>query len=86
MQHTADGLFLNQSKNASELLLRAGLSASHPMPTPMVAQSSVTSDELYSDVTNFCSLAGGVQYLTLTRPDISFAINAICQKMHAPTV
>ncbi|KAF2323364.1 hypothetical protein GH714_034845 [Hevea brasiliensis] len=29
---------------------------------------------------------GGSQYVPLTRPDISFAVNKLCQFMHSPTV
>jgi hypothetical protein len=36
-------------------------------------------------VTNFRSIVGGLQYLTLTRPDLAFAVNKVCQYMHAPT-
>ncbi|PKU82555.1 putative mitochondrial protein [Dendrobium catenatum] len=30
-------------------------------------------------------LAGSLQYLSITRPDIAFTINYICQRMHQPT-
>lgn len=30
------------------------------------------------------SLVGSLQYLTLTRPEISFAVNTVCQHMHLP--
>ncbi|XP_019168035.1 PREDICTED: uncharacterized protein LOC109163785 [Ipomoea nil] len=35
--------------------------------------------------TPYRSLAGALQYLTVTRPDLSFAVNRVCQHMHSPT-
>ena len=35
--------------------------------------------------TKYRSLVGGLQYLTLTRPDIAFAVNKVCQYLHSPT-
>jgi histone deacetylase 1/2 len=37
------------------------------------------------DSTRYRSIVGAMQYLTLTRPDISFAVNKVCQFLHAPT-
>jgi hypothetical protein len=37
------------------------------------------------DMTKYRSIVGVLQYLTLTRPDLSFAINKVCQYLHAPT-
>ncbi|CAL2227672.1 unnamed protein product [Prunus armeniaca] len=37
------------------------------------------------DVTEYRSVVGALQYLTITRPDISFAINQVCQFVHQPT-
>jgi histone deacetylase 1/2 len=30
------------------------------------------------DATSYRSIVGGLQYLTITRPDISFAVNRVC--------
>jgi hypothetical protein len=35
--------------------------------------------------TRYRSLVGGLQYLTLTQPDIAFAVNKVCQYLHSPT-
>lgn len=37
------------------------------------------------DSTHFRSVVGALQYLTLTRPDLSFLVNKVCQFLHAPT-
>ena len=37
------------------------------------------------DSTQYRSIVGSLQYLTLTRPDISFAVNKVCQFLHSPT-
>jgi histone deacetylase 1/2 len=36
------------------------------------------------DSTRYHSIVGGLQYLTMTRPDLSFAVNKVCQYLHAP--
>lgn len=39
-----------------------------------------------SDATHFWSLAGALQYLTFTRPDIAYAVQQICLHMHDPVM
>jgi histone deacetylase 1/2 len=60
-----------------------------PVDTPIsisVKLSLVEEDQLgEDDSTKYRSLVGALQYLTLTRPDISFAVNKVCQFLHAPT-
>jgi hypothetical protein len=38
------------------------------------------------DSTNYRSIVGALQYITLTRHDIAFSVNKVCQFLHAPTI
>jgi len=84
----ANGLFLNQQQYAEDILAVAAMSDCNPVATPLPTQLNQIPQqkELFSDPTYFRSLAGKLQYLTLTRPDIQYSVNYICQKMHAPSV
>ena len=59
--------------------------SSTPMPT--TEKLSLHEGELLSpeEGTKYRSTVGALQYLTLTRPDISLSVNKICQFLHAPT-
>ena len=37
------------------------------------------------EATRYRSIVGALQYLTLTRPDISYSVNKVCEFLHAPT-
>jgi hypothetical protein len=57
-----------------------------PISTPFVVGQHLTAEgPLYTNPTLFRSLADALQYLTITRPDLSFSVNFICQFMYAPT-
>jgi histone deacetylase 1/2 len=57
--------------------------------TPMSSSEkiSINSGTLLTDDSTFMyrSTVGALQYLCLTRPDISFAVNRVCQFLAAPT-
>nr|GEX85105.1 copia protein [Tanacetum cinerariifolium] len=80
------GLFLCQPKYAQDIIERAGMSSCKPSPTPVDTKPklSAASGEPYSDPTHYRSLAGAFQYLTFTRPDISYSVQQICLHMHDP--
>nr|CAN83877.1 hypothetical protein VITISV_014760 [Vitis vinifera] len=75
-----------QTKYDLDLLQRASMIDAKPISTPfVVGQHLSVGGTLFSDPTLFRSLAGALQYLTITRPDLSFSVNSICQFIHAPT-
>jgi hypothetical protein len=84
--HHSQGLFLSQKKYAEEILTRAGMSSCKSCPTPVDTKPkmSATHSTPYEDPSLYRSLAGALQYLTFTRPDISYALQQICLFMHHP--
>ncbi|XP_038977682.1 uncharacterized mitochondrial protein AtMg00810-like [Phoenix dactylifera] len=79
------GVALNQSKYAQSLLQKAELSECKSVSAPLsTKQQSSAISAPFSNPELFRSLAGSLQYLTITRPDITFAVNCICQFMHCP--
>ncbi|XP_020689835.1 uncharacterized protein LOC110104890 [Dendrobium catenatum] len=82
---TTYSYFLSQSHFAQDLLLSAGFTDCKPAATPAPSRPSLSFDEQpYADPKLFRKLAGSLQYLSITRLDIAFATNSICQHMHQP--
>jgi histone deacetylase 1/2 len=84
-----DGILLTQEKYANDVLERAGMTQCKPVNSPLSTTEKLSRFEGSvlgpKDATNCRSIVGALQYLTLTRPDISFAVNKVCQFLHAPT-
>ena len=82
----SSGMFLSQHKYAEEIIERASMSSCKPVSTPVdtKAKLSGTSGNPYHDPSEYRSLAGALQYLTFTRPDISYAVQQVCLFMHDP--
>lgn len=53
-------------------------------PVDTCAKLSSVAGPTVSNPTDFRSLAGALQYLTFTRPDISYAVQQVCLHMHDP--
>uniref|UniRef100_J3MVH8 Integrase catalytic domain-containing protein n=1 Tax=Oryza brachyantha TaxID=4533 RepID=J3MVH8_ORYBR len=84
--HSTDGLFLSQRQYAVDLLQRAGMSECHPTATPVDARAKLSASDgvPVKDPTEYRSLAGPLQYLTLTRPELTYAVQQVCLFMHDP--
>ncbi|XP_071713217.1 uncharacterized mitochondrial protein AtMg00810-like [Rutidosis leptorrhynchoides] len=85
VHRTTSGMFLSQKKYATEILERADMASCQPSRTPMDPSTKLTtSGPPVKDLTLYRSLAGALQYLTFTRPDISYDVQQIFLFMHDP--
>ncbi|VAI75072.1 unnamed protein product [Triticum turgidum subsp. durum] len=80
-----DGFFLHQDKYAHELLERASMLNCKPVATPVdtKAELSALDGSPAPDDPFYRSIVGALQYLTLTRPDLQYAVQQVCLHMHA---
>ena len=89
VQRTDDGLTMRQERYATNLLQRVGMTNCKSVTSPLsvLEKLSITSGEQLGplDSTWYRSVVGALQYLTLTRPDISLSVNKVCQFLHDPT-
>ena len=82
---TPTGLFLSQGKYAQDLLQRAHMSDCNAISTPMALKSNINHlSDAFPNPSLYRSIVGALQYLIITRPDLSYAVNSVCQHMHAP--
>ena len=77
----AADIILSQRKFTNELLAQA------PVPSPCTtsANLSLGDSALFDDPVKYRQMVGALQYVTLSRPDITFVVNKVCQFMHSPT-
>jgi hypothetical protein len=83
---TAAGFFLSQSQYAEEILERAGMDNCKAAPTPVDTKAKLPSVDgvKVADPTSYRSIAGALQYLKFTRPEMAYAVQQICLHMHDP--
>ncbi|GJZ69144.1 ribonuclease H-like domain-containing protein [Tanacetum coccineum] len=82
---TTSGIFLSQTKYATEILEQAQMLNCNPCRTPIDTEKKLGPEgSPVTDPTLYRSLAGSLQYLTFTRPDLSYAVQQLCLYMHDP--
>lgn len=87
-QPTPHSYVLRQTKYIDDLLTRASMHDAKPQMTPMAVglKLSQSGTEVFDNPTLYRSTVGALQYLCITRPDLSFAVNKVSQYMHSPLV
>ncbi|KAI0531187.1 hypothetical protein KFK09_000740 [Dendrobium nobile] len=88
IEYTPDKYFLSQSQYAQSILQMAELHNYNSVANPSSSKPPGTNDadSPCFDALQYRQIIGSLQYLTLTRPDIAFAVNALSQHMHDPAI
>jgi histone deacetylase 1/2 len=86
---THNGLLLTQKKYAVDVLAKVSIKNCTSSPTHLSYAEELSLDDGTplgpDDISQYRSIVGALQYLTLTRSDISFSVNKMCQYLQAPT-
>lgn len=85
--YSPEGLQLSQSKYALALLSRTNMLEAKPCSTLVPAGSKLSTHdgEQLPNPSSYRQIVGALQYLTMTRPELTYAVNQACQFMHSPT-
>jgi hypothetical protein len=85
---TPGSSLLSQQRYILDILHRTKMVAAKPVSSPMSTATSLSAFEgaSFEDPTLYRSTVGALQYLCITRPDISFTVNKLSQFLQKPTV
>ena len=82
------GLFLSHNHYVHDLLTRLKMVGAKEVQTPMYVSANLMLDDgsTSCDAIEYRRTIGSLQYLSLTRPYLDFAVNRLAQFMHKSTV
>ena len=85
---TTSTLHLCQQKHIFDRLHLALMFECKPISTPMAFTTAISlyDSEVLFDPTSYQSIVNMLQYYTITRINISFFVNKVCQFMPSPTI
>ncbi|GJZ26448.1 retrovirus-related pol polyprotein from transposon TNT 1-94 [Tanacetum coccineum] len=78
------GIFINQSKYASEIVKKYGLHSTDSVDTPMIKKKKLDEDLQGKpvDATLYRGMIGSLMYLTSSRPDLNYVV-CLCARYQA---
>ncbi|KAL4565709.1 hypothetical protein LXL04_029812 [Taraxacum kok-saghyz] len=86
IQRNPTGLVMSQEHYIHSILERTKMADAKPISTPADTSCRLVLDgDPFSDHKLYRQVIGSLQYATITRPDITYAVNRVCQYMHSPT-
>ncbi|XP_066324585.1 uncharacterized mitochondrial protein AtMg00810-like [Miscanthus floridulus] len=85
VKRIADGFCLSQQRYAEDILECVGMTNCKLATTPIDAKGKLSADgPVIDDAKTYRSLARALQYLTVTCPNLAFAMQQACLHMHDP--
>jgi hypothetical protein len=89
VKRTSEELLMTRERYARDILKRVSMESCKPVSTPMSSYEKLLANDGDllgpKDATQYRSRVEALQYLTLTRPDLSFSVNHVWQFLHSPT-
>lgn len=84
--HTKEGIWISQQKYICDILQEANMLDTKPVDTPLPTGCKITQSDgsALSNSSKYRRLVGRLLYLTMTRPNIMFAIQQLSQFMAKP--
>ncbi|KAK9677104.1 hypothetical protein RND81_11G121500 [Saponaria officinalis] len=84
--HGGNGLFLNQRKYAMSIIEETGMKGAKTAYTPIQQRHNLALAKGYvlKDIMKYRRLVGRLVYLTITRPDLVYAVHILSQFVNEP--
>ena len=82
------GLFLSQRQYIRDLLTKTQMNGANSVATLLATSSALTLNigSILFDPSKYCNVVGCLQYLSLTRPNVTYTVSKLPQFMHQPTI
>ncbi|MCO5551742.1 hypothetical protein L7F22_005246 [Adiantum nelumboides] len=77
MIHNESGIWLSQKKYGSDMLMKYNMADCKPIFTTLDQNLKLIIDkgEVLDDATMYCRIVGSFIYMTISRPNLSYAVN-----------
>ena len=86
--YVQDGLYLAQRKYLLDFLYRFGMSSCKPLTHPIDSKKKLYAytRQPYEDVTTYRSMIGSLNYATISRPNLAYAVGILSHVLNAPAI